>query len=148
MQCGQRQWSKRLHMNDLKQWYEPPSEDECILAVDPTELPDGGLPWTPQPEEDVLPILDASLSPEQKQDIHRLLQDFPRGFSLWPGTTALVTHGIKIPLGTVVWTLLRPIPRMRWDTINREVEDKFYDSMILCLVWVSSNPLRVNGVAQ
>lgn len=40
-----------------------------------------------------------------------------------PGQTPLVTHHIPTPPGVVIRAPMRPLPRMRWDAIDKEINE-------------------------
>lgn len=121
IRCGVRKKIKHLHNNNLKEWHE--SAASCGLMEDPTELPEGDLPWFSQGRKAVQPQLNSTITPQQAKELEGLLSEFRGLFSLQPGHTPLVTHRIPTLPGQVVCTPLRPLSWMRWDAIDKEVSE-------------------------
>ena len=124
VQCGPgRRGRKPIHINHLKGWVARGGAEECHLATPPDELPTGELPWGPtEPDEGVQPQIGEELSSPQKEDLRRVLERTTGVFSLYPGHTLLAEHRISTPPGVVVRTPWRPVPRKRWDAVDKEVE--------------------------
>lgn len=121
MRCEVCQRLKHLHANDLKEWNEPPVG--CGLMDNPDDLPERDLPWSAYSPADLRPQIDMAVPLAQVAELSALLRDFPSLFSLHPGHTSLVQHHIPTPPGQVIRTPLRPLPLMRWEAIDKEVEE-------------------------
>lgn len=88
------------------------------------DLPEGKLPWSSQGPAALHSQVDPVVNPKQAKELEALLQEFPSLFSSRPGRTSLITHHIPTMPRQVVRTLLRPLPWMRWEVIDKEVDDK------------------------
>lgn len=125
VQCGPRATQRKvIHLNQLKGWLGPAPARAQVLAelcVDP----DGeGYYWdTGCTDPPGLPPLGDALSPAQNQQLRELLKEFPLGFSSTPGRTSALHHAIETEPGLVVWAPWRPLPRKRWEAVEKEVED-------------------------
>lgn len=85
------------------------------------------LLWRDSTPAKAVPLLDSTLTTEQRGDLLRLLQRHPRVFSKTPGYTTLVEHAILTLPGKVARARWRPVPCKTWDAVDQEVRE------MLCL---------------
>lgn len=89
----------------------------------PAPLSSGDLPWTVERLSSEVSSLDSSLSRVQWNQVEHLFTSFQGLFSATPGHTTRVQHVIETSLGQVCRTALRPLPRSRWEAVDKEVKD-------------------------
>lgn len=105
-QPGRRRTEQIYHINLMKAWVEPGPYRLAALVPKPTPILSFG----------------EQLTPTQRQDLQRLVQEFTDVFAETPGHTKIVTHDIRTPTGTIVRQRPYRVPEAHRQAKEEEVQ--------------------------
>ena len=135
---GRRSEKKVYHINLLKKWYpnQLDTATVCLAVLDGNCETEGDMeiPVTGMQEEDELypsgegsavnlQDVASSLTEQQQQQLHGLMEEFPAIFSETPGRTKLTEHHIHVGDAAPIRQKPYRIPYSQREVVKQELED-------------------------
>lgn len=118
-----------FHINLLRSWYQPQSENYLVQEVREEMNESDEIPvWREEGRGD--PNIGDQLSSEQREDLRKLLTKFEKVFDEKPGQTTLAEHRIQIGDHTAIRLPPYRLPHAYKDAVQKEIKEMLASKII------------------